>query len=124
MNNQAQDLHLAVIVVDWFVLPHAHGHKTDTEHWIMIKFCQCQLQKDFVFLCHNVFSLFPNEGNKELAKRLLTEHVDCIRDKVAHLADEKAHQNHYLGEIELALQMMFNKEKVNSQRIHWRKRPL
>jgi hypothetical protein len=57
-----------------------------------------------------VFSLFPNEGNKELAMRLLTEHVDCVRDEVAHLADEKVHQNCYLEELELALQIMFNKE--------------
>jgi hypothetical protein len=55
----------------------------------MIIFYQCQLWKGYVFLCHNVFSLFPNEGNKELAKWLLTEHVDCVRDEVAHLADEK-----------------------------------
>jgi hypothetical protein len=38
----------------------------------------------------------------------LTDHIDCVRDEVARLADAKAHQLHYTRAVEDTLQLMFN----------------
>lgn len=81
INNQAQDLHMAVIIVEWFFLPFVPDHKTDAEHWVMIIYRHCRGRKEFVFQCHNIFSLFPNKGNKELSKKLLTDHIDALCER-------------------------------------------
>jgi hypothetical protein len=57
--------------------------------WI---FHPCQLRNDYILFCNNVFSLFHDKGNPQLATELLTKFPDCIHNEVNHQAASKQHK--------------------------------
>jgi hypothetical protein len=70
-------------------------------------FCPCCTQKDYITFCHNLFTIFPDDGgNRELATILLTDFVDCMRDDLNHHAATSQHHQKAYGEwVQMSLQV-------------------
>lgn len=117
VNNHAQDLHVAVILVKHFFLDHVPDNKGNLDHWTKKLFRQCSHRKDFVHFCNNIFSLFPEEkGDADLATRLLTRHADCMKDEVARLAASEAHRSRYRDALFSTLDKNFKRGTGRSAR--------
>ena len=67
-------------------------------------FASCRTRKDYVTFCHNCFVIFPNDaGDPVLAKCLITDYLDCMRDEVHRRASSKIHQKTYSEQVEASL---------------------
>jgi hypothetical protein len=83
LHNYCQGFQMALIIITRFFLDHVSHHHGDTKYWMKVIFQPCLRHKDFLQCCQNCHMLFDKDiGNLELAKRLLTHHVDCMRDEV------------------------------------------
>jgi len=79
-------------------------HRDNSKYWMKKIFASCCTRKDYVSFCHNCFVIFPNDaGNPVLVKCLITDYLDCMRDKVHHRASSKTHQKTYSEQVEASL---------------------
>jgi len=100
IHKHTQDFQLAIIVTKSFFLDHVSSHHGNTMYWMKKLFCHCRLRKDFAMFCSDVFTLFEDGGDPALAKELLTEYLDCIRDEVSRRASSSQHKQRYTERLE------------------------
>jgi len=103
LNRHRQEFHMALIVVNTFFLPHAAHHKDDPDFWLKRIFRPCNKRKDLVTFIDNVFTLFQDGDDKDLATLLLAKHSFNMRDEVNRRCANKQHRIEYEKKVEQQL---------------------
>lgn len=103
LKRHRQEFHMALIIVNTFFLPHVPNHKDDPDFWLRMIFRPCNKRKDLVTFVDNVFTLFRNGNDKELATELLAKHDTCMRDEVNRRCANEQHRFEYEKKVEQQL---------------------
>jgi hypothetical protein len=107
LNQYTQDYQIGLIICNTLFMVVIFNHHDNSEYWMKKIFASCHTRKDYVAFCHNCFVIFPNDaGNPVLAKCLITDYLDCMRDEVHCCASSKIHQKTYGEEVEASLQKL------------------
>jgi hypothetical protein len=104
LHQYSQDYQIGLIVCNTFFMVVIPDHHDDPEYWMKKIFASCRTRKDYITFCHNCFVIFPNDASDPvLAKCLITDYLDCMRDKVHCRVSSKIHQKTYGEQVEASL---------------------
>ena len=95
LNLFAQEFQMAVLIVQAFFIEHVPTNQGDLDYWVKRIMKPCITHDDLLHFFHNVWSIFEDGGNKELATSLLTNYPDSMRDKVGRQAASTEHKYQY-----------------------------
>jgi len=87
LHSHAQDLQIAVIIVENFFMPvvpqlDLSAEERTLPHQMKEIFCNCDKRKDMIEMFQHCFECFPDKGDREFAIFLLTKTPTTIRDEV------------------------------------------
>jgi hypothetical protein len=100
LNLYAQEYQMAITIVNTFLLNHAPTNKGDLNYWLKWLMKLCLTHDDVVNFYHNAFSLFPDDGDSELAMFLMTKYPNSMRDEVGRCAKSIDHKKQYAAKLE------------------------
>ena len=100
IRSHSQDFHFGYIVVNDYLIDHVPEKKGDVEFWMKVVFRTCRTRKQYILCCNNFNSIFPNGGDPVLAKELLENFRECMRDEVARRAAAIEHHEAYSRSID------------------------
>jgi hypothetical protein len=99
-----QDFQIGLIVCNTFFMAVIRDHHDDPKCGMKKIFASCHTRNDYVTFCYNCFVIFPNDaGDPVLAKCLITDYLDCMRDEVHRRVSSKIHQKTYGEQVEASL---------------------
>lgn len=104
IHSHTQDLQFSFVVVGDFYIAHVPNHFGDIEYWAKVIYRDCRYRKDYCFMIYNLLFLFQGDnGDPVLARRLLTNYQDCMRDEVSRLASSAERKRRYEARLEAKL---------------------
>jgi hypothetical protein len=107
----AQEFQMALIILEECFMKHVeHHHEDDVFYWMKKIFHSCRKHADLVTLYNQLWSLFPNGDDPELAKELL-QHPDTIRDEVYRKCNSLKHKIRYASLVESGLKSIRRKSR-------------